>query len=397
MRTVAVLAVTTAVQTVSGCVEGQPETDPPATETLPASMDRWVESTDPTAEWGREGQENGLRFDRVVQLAASDSAYAVIDGRDRVGLLANGTWSFHGRRGDGPAEFRALTSIGAAYPDGFVVWDLQQQRVSWVTASGVVQGSRLPRPIPSISVVGQMRDGAVVLRQNPVPYSGVERGERTVVRPWVKFFGFEPSSGRLELLDSVAAAPTWVSRGMRSMASQEEILGAGVHAVVARGYLFLGSGSDSTLTRRDGIESEVLQLSLPLAGGVAPTLIAIEEARDSLVAAARRTVVPRGAAAGAQDELVRLKIALAREAGAAAVIPRFSDLKAGGGRVWVKSANSTANGRELWFGLDADTGATVAIERASSRGPLALGSSGVLRRNVGELGEHSVSLHPIDP
>jgi len=71
-----------------------------------------------------------------------------------------------GRQGEGPGEFRIMTSLGTTPDGGVWVYDYSLQRITFVGSDGEIgEVTELEHPVPTLGMVGRLGDGSFVLAQ----------------------------------------------------------------------------------------------------------------------------------------------------------------------------------------------------------------------------------------
>ena len=71
-----------------------------------------------------------------------------------------------GRQGEGPGEFRIMDSLGTDPDGGIWVYDFSLQRITFVGPDGEIgEVTELEHDIPTLGMVGRLRDGSFVLAQ----------------------------------------------------------------------------------------------------------------------------------------------------------------------------------------------------------------------------------------
>ena len=187
------------------------ETFQPAWERNPA----WQIPSDPVLEIGSAAGEEAQQFYRVT------GAQRLSDGR--IAVLNQGSLTVRifgadariegefGGEGDGPGEFRALTSLQVLEGDTLLIWDVRQRRLSFLTSYGeYISSIRLDwAGGEQLTGVRRVPDGHFIVKTYASPFprgpsSGL--GIHRRVAPLLRFDGLGQVSDTIGFFPSVEGA-----------------------------------------------------------------------------------------------------------------------------------------------------------------------------------------------
>ena len=130
----------------------------------------WRIAPEPLVEIGSavgDPAEEFFQIEGVVRMA--DGRIAVGDGgagEIRVFDSSGDHQWTAGRQGEGPGEFRIMASLGTDPDGGIWVYDFSLQRITFVSPGGEIKEvTELEHDIPTLGMVGRLRDGSYVLAQ----------------------------------------------------------------------------------------------------------------------------------------------------------------------------------------------------------------------------------------
>lgn len=335
-------------------------------------------------------------------LRLSDGRIVVADSDSREVRYYDGEGVFQrssGRRGSGPGEYEALSSIVRLRGDSLVVFDSRQRRVTILDSEGTyVRDWSIPALSDSefpLEVVGVMGNGVPVGLQSSRSTPNQDGYRRD---QWKLALIPGPSAGAAflsdeyrgrEMFEAVSPPPG----GRMVMTSSSLPFGRTTHFVMTDSNIFVGSsdtyeirmyGSEGSLVRiirktdvtpvpisDDGIEwyidQQMKEYEGVEIGGIAPDLPAIRE----------------------------LMFTWPRVAG----LPAFAGLLAGAsGGLWVKRQEVpwTYEGREAWDVFDGDGVLQAQVENPSNLVIHEVGADYVLGVVTDELGVERVRLYDLD-
>ena len=130
----------------------------------------WRVAPEPLLELGSASgnpAEEFFQIEGIVRMP--DGGIAVADGgagEIRVfDASADHRWTA-GRQGEGPGEFRIMSSLGTDPDGGIWVYDFSLQRITFVDSDGAIgRVVELEHDIPTLGMVGRLGDGSFILAQ----------------------------------------------------------------------------------------------------------------------------------------------------------------------------------------------------------------------------------------
>lgn len=178
----------------------------------------WSLSAEPMLQIGeRDGGEELQFFNVTGGLRFSDGRIAILNsGSNTVRIFGEGGGFIteFGGSGDGPGEFRSLSSIHALHGDTVLIWDVRRPGFSLFTSSGgFIRSERLAPPgSERLSALEPLSDGRLVVNTYASPLT--QGGDRAVgiYRDLAPLFLFDRNG---ELLDTVGVFPSTESALMR--------------------------------------------------------------------------------------------------------------------------------------------------------------------------------------
>ena len=177
----------------------------------PYSDAGWTVSSEPILQLGaRDGEETLQFFNVTGGVRLSDGRIAILNSGSKTVRIFGGDGGFvneFGGSGDGPGEFRNLSSIHCLSGDTLLIWDGARPGISFFTSSGEFIRSQRLAPPGSESVAGiePLSDGRLVVKTYASPLTqGGDRGVG-IYRDSAPLFLFDRSG---VLLDTIGVFPS---------------------------------------------------------------------------------------------------------------------------------------------------------------------------------------------
>jgi len=194
---------------VFGCVAAALGAAGVAGQESVASSRPWRISDQPTLRVGSgSGSEPVLWHIRDIRVNSQGGFVVANDGESQV-LLYNrdGTLArAFGRSGEGPGEFRQITSMDLGADDSILVFDRALQRISVFSSNGTYARSARVDPVPPAALIGAMRpigNGAWVARE-VMPATRGDAGQ--ILRDTVRYSFRNPDGSAIAELGKAKAA-----------------------------------------------------------------------------------------------------------------------------------------------------------------------------------------------
>lgn len=316
-----------------------------------------------------------------------DGAIVVAEETRVTQLTSQGHITFTvGRRGEGPGEFRGITSVAVSAPQEILVMDSRLARISTIK-NGAVTDVRRVKGVEQqmLRDIHVDSDGTFVLGTG---WSGrsVSRDKRTS-RARLPYRAFRISKDG-DVLDTIGPFPgpeiSWVRAGGMALL-REAPLGKRTSIGLLQGHTVVGTGDSFEVSLYDpsGRKAAVYRVS----GLVFDVDRRVVEAEI----AARLDVVG--------NEVQKREVMRAFLEELPDTPPAYADLKVTGpGEIWLRQYPIAAGEAEVWHVLAGETGRYCgAIQLPEGFSLWDVGQAGILGRWVGSLGEERVRLYEIVP
>jgi len=305
------------------------------------------------------GSDESLPLGRVSGAVFFGDGIAIADVQSHEVLVldaAGRLLSRHGRKGDGPGEYRFLAGI-ARYADGLLTWDANHFRVTRLDASGGYVGETKlrPRGRERIEIVGAF--GNSVLHE--IWQSGFRGGEAVgpmEIRQPVAYEIARLSDGEVVVEDTRPGVEEWAARevedGGVTHGGMGVIFGRTAVSAVTDRYAYLATTDSITITRYDEAGTAVE--------------VSFEQPRERAEAAWERFVRDtirahlEGRGPGKivlggrnfREHITEFRFRLLEDLPARPTLPAFSAMRGGAnGLLWIREYPDPLQPQVVWVGF----------------------------------------------
>ena len=311
------------------------------------------------------GLDESLPLARVSGAVFFGDGIAIADPRSHEVLIldaAGRLLSRHGRKGDGPGEYKFLAGI-ARHADGLITWDANHFRLTQLDASGGYVGETTVNPnamsVSSTRIV--MMVGAfgnsVLLETSEMGFPGPKAARPMEIRLPVEYEIVRLSDGEVVFEGTRPGEEQWAARevhadGGRTHGGLPVIFGRTAVAAVTDRYAYLATTDSITITRYDEAGTAVE--------------VSFEQPRKSAEAAwvrflsdsTRAHLESRGPGKlflGGRNFLLTMaefELRLLEDLPARPTLPGFSDMKGGAdGLLWIREYPDPLQDQVVWVGF----------------------------------------------
>ena len=356
------------------------------------------------------GLDESLPLARVSGAVFFGDGIAIADPRSHEVLIldaAGRLLSRHGRKGDGPGEYKFLAGI-ARHADGLITWDANHFRLTQLDASGGYVGETTVNPnamsVSSRRIV--MMVGAfgnsVLLETSEMGFPGPKAARPMEIRLPVEYEIVRLSDGEVVFEGTRPGEEQWAARevhadGGRTHGGLPVIFGRTAVSAVTDRYAYLATTDSITITRYDEAGTAVE--------------VSFEQPRKSAEAAwvrflsdsTRAHLESRGPGKlflGGRNFLLTMaefELRLLEDLPARPTLPGFSDMKGGAdGLLWIREYPDPLQDQVVWVGFSEAWERKKRIAMPASLRVLDISEDRVLVQATATYDEPLIEVYPIE-
>ncbi|HEX7051090.1 MAG TPA: hypothetical protein VF188_12855 [Longimicrobiales bacterium] len=366
--------------------------------------EQWALGEAPRLQIGGTDERDGYALGHVVgavllrdRLIIADRTFSEVRSYSLSGELL----SRSGRKGHGPGEFRALSSL-ASYDDSTVVaWDVALRRLTLLTPNGEVRATFSANLAGALSLspdfVGVLDGGRFVFRDErpDISLKGEPAGER---RDSIEYLILEPDGSWDGLMLKEPGEEVFFYRdGNGTWGTAPVIFGRATLEAIAGASLVIGTNDTLRLERVSGDGSIRHTATLPwVPTPVTSECVELERQRLLEEEFDRNRLLLAHLSPSGDARLSAWLREQNRLLPSRRTLPAFSALRADAlGNIWVAEYAAPGSKARTWAVLDSLFSPVARIEVPSHIEILDLDASDLVGLTEDELGRETVALYPI--